>query len=405
MQDVDFIPIILGTDINAYGTARSFHEAYGVHSIALGKEPLSFTQDSKIVTVQTFEDFDTDEIFPLKMIELGKELKKEGKPLLLISCSDGYTTLITKYSDLLEEYYEFNYVSLELKDKLENKKDFYEICEKYGLDYPATYVITKENRREIELPFGFPCAVKPNDSIEFLHLKFEGKKKAYKADSMEELKKIIDDIYNAGYTGELIVQDFIPGDSSTMGVLNAYVDRKGRVKMMCFARCLLDECLPESIGNYNALLTQDAPEIYAQYEKFLLDLGYTGFANFDLKYDKRDGKHKVFEINIRQGRSSFYMTAAGCNFVTYLVDDLIYREDKGTVYFANPYLWLYVDPSVLLKYVNPKDKKEAQKYIKEKKYKFTQWYEKDKSLKRFLNYMRRRIATRRYYPVYQKDRD
>lgn len=177
MQDVDFIPIILGTDINAYGTARSFHEAYGVHSIALGKEPLSFTQDSKIVTVQTFEDFDTDEIFPLKMIELGKELKKEGKPLLLISCSDGYTTLITKYSDLLEEYYEFNYVSLELKDKLENKKDFYEICEKYGLDYPATYVITKENRREIELPFGFPCAVKPNDSIEFLHLKFEGKKK------------------------------------------------------------------------------------------------------------------------------------------------------------------------------------------------------------------------------------
>ena len=175
--------------------------------------------------------------------------------------------------------------------------------------------------------------------------------------------------------------------------------------MMCFARCLLDECLPESIGNYNALLTQDAPEIYAQYEKFLLDLGYTGFANFDLKYDKRDGKYKVFEINIRQGRSSFYMTAAGCNFVTYLVDDLIYREDKETVYFANPYLWLYVDPSVLLKYVNPKDKKEGQKYIKEKKYKFTQWYEKDKSLKRFLNYMRRRIATRRYYPVYEKDRD
>lgn len=405
MQNVDFIPIILGTDINAYGTARSFHEAYGVHSVALGRTPLPFTQNSKIVTVKTFEGFDTEEIFPVKMIELGKELQKEGKPLVLISCSDGYTTLITQFSEILEPYYEFNYISKEWKDKLENKKDFYEICEEYGLDYPDTYIVSKDNKENIQLPFGFPCAVKPNDSIEFLYLQFEGKMKAYKAESQEELEKIVEDIYNAGYTGELIVQDYIPGDSSTMGVLNAYVNRRGEVKMMCFARCLLDECLPESIGNYNALLTEDAPDVYKKYEKFLLDIGYRGFANFDFKYDARDGKYKIFEINIRQGRSSFYMTAAGCNFVTFLVDDVVYHADKETLYYAEPYLWLYVDPKVLLKYVNPKDKSIAEKYIREKKYKFTQWYEKDKSLWRYLFYWRRRIATRRYYPIYQDGRD
>lgn len=392
--------IILGTDLNAYGVARSAHELYGIKSICMGIKNLRDTRDSKICEVHTNENFEDDNVFVEELIELKKKYK--DYELILISCSDGYSSLLVNNKEKLKDYYLFNYVDKYMQEKLENKIDFYEICEKYGLDYPDTVITndnTDESIKKIESELSYPIALKANDSIEFYNTHFEGKKKAYKIYNNEELVKTLNQIYNAGYTGKMIAQDFIPGDSSDMYVLNAYVNTSSQVKMMSLGKCLLDEVLPLNIGNYNALVTMGDDNIYKQYKKFLEEISYTGFANFDLKYDKRDGKYKVFEINIRQGRSSFYMNAANNNFIKYLVDDLIFNKDKPCYYEYENGLWLYVDPSVLKKYVNRKDKDLALKMLK-KGYVFTTWYENDKNFKRFLNYMRRRLSTIKYYRKY-----
>ena len=36
-----FLPILLGSDMNAYGMARAFYEAYGLKPLVLGRSHLS----------------------------------------------------------------------------------------------------------------------------------------------------------------------------------------------------------------------------------------------------------------------------------------------------------------------------------------------------------------------------
>lgn len=63
-QTQDFIPVLLGSDVNVYGMARSFHEAYGIPSVAIGKGHLGATSNSRIVSVKVVEpNLEDDAVF------------------------------------------------------------------------------------------------------------------------------------------------------------------------------------------------------------------------------------------------------------------------------------------------------------------------------------------------------
>ena len=390
-KDNRFLPILLGTDANAYGMARNFYQAYGIKSLALGKFPLLETRHSKIVQVQTYEGFDTDDTFRAILSKVVEAYKPLYDKLILIACGDRYTELICTHKEWLKERFVVPYIDLELKNRLENKEDFYNICEEYGLDYPSTVMLHKDSKPPFKLPFDYPIAVKASDSIEYVALDFPGKKKAYKANSAAELEKIFSDIYNAGYTGTLIVQDFIPGDDATMYVLNSYSDANGKVQAMCLGHCVLEDYTPAGIGNYNAIIQEGIQEVYDRYKEFLEAIGFVGFSNFDIKYDERDGRYKVFEINIRQGRSSFFTTVSGCNLVPYLVNEYVLGKHPEAVHYHNdPALWLHVPTRLVLEYAPERTLPQIRRLMSAKKSDCTLLYDKDMTLYR-------RVMINRFY--------
>ncbi len=278
-------------------------------SHVFGKYAAGPSYNSRITEYHPGEAIDTDEYF-LNTIN-GFAGKHSDRKILLIGCGDSYVALIGKHRGELADNIEAPYIDYRLMNRLQQKEIFYQLCEKYGLDYPATLVYESSMGLDFKMDFQYPVIIKPSDSIQYWEHPFPGQNKVFTAGSREEMEKIIRDIYDAGYGDKLIIQDMIPGNDEYMRVLTAYSDREGRVKMMCLGHVLLEEHTPHGKGNHAVIITEINEVLMMRVKNLLEDLKYTGFSNFDIKFDKRDNKYKFFEINTRQGRSNYYVTGSG----------------------------------------------------------------------------------------------
>ncbi len=351
---VNIQPILLGGDINCYSVARAFHEAYGVKSIAYGRYALGATKDSKIIDFRIDKRIDEKEEFIKVLMETADEFEGTNKDLILMGCTDAYAELIIDYKEVLSKRYIVPYIDKDLKEKLIEKESFYKMCEEKGLDYPKTYIFSKGDKTT-DFEFDYPVIIKPSDSVLYWQFPFEGMNKAYVAKDKDEFIEITNKIYSGKYNKSLIIQDFIPGDDSYMRVLTCYSDRNAKVKMMCLGHVLLEEHTPTAIGNHAAIITEFNEELMNKIKTFLEDINYVGFSNFDIKYDSRDNKYKLFEINLRQGRSNYYVTSSGNNIAKYVVKDRILEKNLDLKVQKEPFYWHVVPNAVVFKYVKDKE--------------------------------------------------
>lgn len=345
------MPVLLGADMNCYSMARAFHEAYGVVSHAFGRWPMGETKYTRIVKFTAVENFDTDEVMLATLRAFAAQHPGEKK--IVLGCTDDYAALIIRNGEALRQDYIVPYIGKDLMDKLVSKESFYQLCEAYGIPYPKTLIVhgTRDAEKLAGIDFAYPIIVKPSSSILYWKYPFDGMKKVYVAETAEDAREIIQTIYASGYPDSLIIQDLIPGDDDGMRVLTAYCDRHAKVKMVCLGNVLLEEHTPKGLGNHAAILTEYNRPLMDRLAAFLEAVGYTGFANFDIKLDPRDGSYRVFEINLRQGRSNYYVTGAGVNLARLLVEDRVEEKEPGEpVFFNGESYWHSIPNKIVWEY-------------------------------------------------------
>lgn len=394
----DFVPVLLGGDANAYGMARSFFEEYGAVSHAIGKGAFHICQNSKIMSFDVTEPrLEEDDVFVQTLLDFEKKLRQQtDKPLVLAPCGDNYTKMLVRNQDALRDAYHFSIMTPDQFDLLSTKDRFYGTCERYGLAFPATDEVTKATWEGYEPPFAYPIVVKPANSVMYWNCSYPGKKKVFVVRNADELRQILSGVYSSSYDDTMIVQDFVPGDDTRMRVMNCYSDRNGRVTMMTLGDVVLEEHTPEGIGSYAAIMTGYDENINARIKGFLEEIGYIGFSNFDLKFDERDGSYKLFEINPRQGRSSYFTTASGKNLARYLVRDALEgRTDSCEVAtLDDEVLWTMIPLDLIRKYTSDEAVlARVNRLIGEGKVRRSYWSEDDKSLMRWVSY---RVNQRNY---------
>lgn len=364
-------PVLLGADLNCYNVARAFHMQYGVRSYAFGRYAISATKYSRIVRFTIVPGIDTDSVM-LDTLHRFADAHL-GEKLVLFGCTDDYVAMIIRNREELSDYI-IPYPPAEMLDTVAHKAEFYETCDRFGIPHPATVVLTERRSAELlsseVLGFDYPIIVKPSSSVDYWKHSFDGMKKVYIAKDPCDAEKIINEIYDSGYPEKMILQEFIAGGDSQMRVFTTFSDRNGKVRAMCLGHTMLEEHTPKGLGNHAAIVTEPVSTmaIAGKIKDMLEETGYTGFANFDIKLrEGTEDDYRVFEINLRQGRSNFYLTSAGLN-VARLAAEVFETSGDDCESVEKSVFWHHIPKSVAYEYTEDKELvKTARKLAKEGK--------------------------------------
>lgn len=365
-MNTDLIPVFLGADLNCYNFARAFHEAYGVESYAFGRYAMAPTKYSKIIHFTIVSDIDNEPTMLKVLHDFAKE--HTGKKLYLFGCTDDYAAMIIRRKAELPEYIAPG-PAADLYGLIQKKAEFYEVCEKFGIPYPTTKVLTAPvdaaELTEDKLGFAYPIIVKPSSSVAYWKFPFDGMKKVYTAADPAEAAAIVKQIYDSGYPDKMILQKMVPGGDDHMRVLTAFSNENGKVRAMCLGHTMVEEHTPHGLGNHAAIVTEDttALPLVENIRRMLEACHYTGFSNFDIKWSGEPGDFRVFEINLRQGRSNYYVTATGMNIAKLVVEKW---NDGGTdcVLNRNEVFWHHVPARVAFTYTEDKQLVEKARQLK-----------------------------------------
>lgn len=384
---MEFEVLILGSDINAYYMARCTHEAFNKKAYLLANRKMAFTAYSTILNIIYNDKIWEEEHFLKALADFAAQHK--NKQILLVSSNETYAQFIVKNKDVISKQYVYNYPSLNIIESLIDKENFYKTYADSNLVFPKTLYYDAESKDAPKIDFEYPIILKPADVVSYGHVSFEGKNKIYKLNNRTELLGVLEKIKNSGYKSTLIIQEYIPGDDSCLFDSVVYSNKDGEVRLITFAQIGLQEHTKHMVGNAAVLINGynsygiDVSNMVEDIKNFMNTIKYQGFAEFDLKYDSRDKKFKVLEINARQGRSSYYLAGLGYNLVEVLVKDLIFNESLEYKFLNQELILSFIPKAVIKKYVaNSEFKNKALDLWNSTKVIKPLFYNKERNLKR-----------------------
>lgn len=347
-------PVMIGSDILGYSFSRAFYERYeGTKTLVLS------AIDNKLTSSSAFCDYVIEprigeERYLLDyLVLLGERLERQGKRGLLVGCADWRARFLSKHKPELERWFFVPYIDFELLDQITQKSKFYALCDELGIAFPKTWELDcgPESTAPDAEAFSYPLIAKPSNSAAYEVAHIEGKEKVYELQDASELLAMWRAVKAGGYTYPMLLQDFIPGGDDALFSLTVYCAEGGKPQVISGGQVVLQDHSPLGIGNPVCILGAEKKEIIEPALSFLEHVGYRGYANFDIKYDARDGSYRFFEINTRMGRNSYYVSLGGVNFVEPIVDDFVLGQTPHEpIYAYNRFLYTVVPESVAAGY-------------------------------------------------------
>ena len=169
-----------------------------------------------------------------------------------------------------------------------------------------------------KLPIRYPVAIKPAIKEHFI---YATKVKAWRANNEEELMALFERAAAQVGHGEVMIQDFIPGDGRDQFAYCALFKNGKALGSVTVKR---NRQHPAEFGKATTYAeTVDMPEVKLLSESFLRSINYYGLVELEYKRDSRDGLMKLIDVNPRTWGYHSIGSAAGVDFPYMLFSDQI----------------------------------------------------------------------------------
>jgi predicted ATP-grasp superfamily ATP-dependent carboligase len=198
-----------------------------------------------------------------------------------------------------------------------DKRNTYARAEELGIPTPRTWRLDGPGQVG-DVEGEPPWAVKPAIKDDFVH---ETKEKAWRADSREELRTLVERAAALVGPGEVIVQELVPGGGEQQYAYCAlFRDGEPLASMVAQRR----RQHPLEFGRASTYVrTVEMPELEELACRFLRSIGYYGLVELEFKLDPRDGVAKLLDVNARTWGYHTLGSCAGVDFPYLLYLDQI----------------------------------------------------------------------------------
>ena len=227
---------------------------------------------------------------------------------VLFPTSDESAALLSRFHSKLSRRFRVSTPTWNVLRWAYDKRLTYRLAADEKVDYPATsYPLTDADLEGVNCEF--PAILKPAIHASINRLTAD---KAWRVTNHEELLVRYREARELMPADLILVQEMIPGSGASQFSFAALC-LEGKTIASLTARRTRQ--YPIDFGYSSSFVeTMDVPEIVAPSQRLLAAIGYTGIVEVEYKFDSRDGRFKLLDINPRLWTWSPLGGRAGMDF-------------------------------------------------------------------------------------------
>lgn len=310
------------SDHGSLGVARSLGrlgvEVHGVHHEATpAARSRFFTQVHRSDAPAGSAD-----VVPF-LLRVGERVgEHSGERPVLIPTGDASSMIVDEHAEKLRTVFRFPAMPEGLARTLYDKKGMHDLCMQLGIPTPGTEF--PQSRADVDRWLEhalFPVVLKPMD-VWKLQAR-TGYRMAIVHDRAELLHwyKLLEDPDDPN----LMLQEYIPGNPDTVWMLNGYYDENSDARFAVTGRKLRQH--PPDTGSTALGICLANPAVETLTADLMKRTGYRGILDLGYRFDVRDRRYKLLDVNPRLGATfRLFVGTGGLDVVRALYLDMTGQE-------------------------------------------------------------------------------